>query len=60
MRFLFIFLLNFSSANFGASQDEMDLFDLGNDFRSTIQKDQKSLFLIHEGCQNASKWLRQR
>ena len=33
MRFLLLLFLTFANANFGASQDEMDLFDLGNDFR---------------------------
>ena len=32
MHFILLLFLNLAHANFGASQDEMDLFDLGNDF----------------------------
>ena len=34
MHFILFLFLNVAHANFGASQDEMDLFDLGNDFLS--------------------------
>ena len=34
MHFILLLSLNLAHANFGASQDEMDLFDLGNDFLS--------------------------
>ena len=32
MHLILLLFLNLAHANFGASQDEMDLFDLGNDF----------------------------